>query len=192
MFERIVTMIDKSFTSADPHSLSSDLGNLDILGLLNTESALTSPEDDPAEVQQLLTVSEKLQTETVESLDVTHLTHLSNVFNTYKEVRNHRRSLDANGMRYLIAMRTFLMYNNIKSSNAQISSADNPTGPRLRYRDMMWALFSESQDLLVQESIAACGGKLTWHIARSLGLFLWLVPHTALVRSHLHHYHLWL
>lgn len=52
---------------------------------------------------------------------------------------------------------------------------------RLRYRDMIWAFHSESQELLLSQSIAACGGKMTWSDARSLGVFLWLRTTESLV-----------
>jgi hypothetical protein len=45
---------------------------------------------------------------------------------------------------------------------------------RLRYRDMIWAFHSESQDLLLKASTAACNGKMTWSDARALGIAIWL------------------
>ena|SRR5258706_435841 len=54
---------------------------------------------------------------------------------------------------------------------------------RLRFRDMIWAFHSESQELLLNASIAACGGKLTWPDARALGIPLWLTSIESLVRE---------
>jgi hypothetical protein len=45
---------------------------------------------------------------------------------------------------------------------------------RLRYRDMIWAFHSESQDLLLNASTAACNGKMCWSDARALGVSIWL------------------
>ena len=45
---------------------------------------------------------------------------------------------------------------------------------RLRYRDMIWAFHSESQDLLLRASVAATGGRMRWRDARALGVFVWL------------------
>jgi hypothetical protein len=45
---------------------------------------------------------------------------------------------------------------------------------RLRYRDMIWAFHSESQELLVGACTAACNGRMTWADARALGLPVWL------------------
>jgi hypothetical protein len=48
---------------------------------------------------------------------------------------------------------------------------------------MIWAFYSESQELLLDASVAACGGKLTWPDARALGVSLWLTSVESLVRE---------
>jgi len=53
---------------------------------------------------------------------------------------------------------------------------------RLRYRDMIWAFHSESQDLLLSTSAAACNGKMLWSDARALGVFIWLTSVDTMVR----------
>lgn len=53
---------------------------------------------------------------------------------------------------------------------------------RLRFRDMIWAFHSESQDLLLNASTAACNGKMCWSDARALGVALWLNSIDTLVR----------
>lgn len=45
---------------------------------------------------------------------------------------------------------------------------------RIRYRDMVWAFHSNSQEILLAASITACGGKVLWQDARAMGVFLWL------------------
>jgi len=52
---------------------------------------------------------------------------------------------------------------------------------RLRYRDMIWAFHSESQELLLEASTAACSGKMTWSDARALGVAIWLNSGDSLV-----------
>src|SRR5437016_5597001 len=52
---------------------------------------------------------------------------------------------------------------------------------RLRYRDMIWAFHSESQELLLEASTAACSGKVTWSDARALGIAIWLNSGDSLV-----------
>lgn len=63
---------------------------------------------------------------------------------------------------------------NTPASNGAIS-VSMQRRQRLRYRDMVWAFHSESQDLLLQASVDACeGGKMTWSDAQASGVFLWL------------------
>ncbi len=78
--------------------------------------------------------------------------------------------------------------------NRRLSMPSTPASPgavpmqirrreRLRYRDMIWAFHSESQELLLSASIAACdGGKMCWPDARALGVFIWLHSVDTLVR----------
>lgn len=40
--------------------------------------------------------------------------------------------------------------------------------------DFVWALHSQSQDLLLERCVRLCGTKFVWEDARSLGIFLWL------------------
>ncbi|OBZ78887.1 Regulator of V-ATPase in vacuolar membrane protein 1 [Grifola frondosa] len=99
---------------------------------------------------------------------------------TTVEIEEQRRALDSNGLRYVISMRGFYILNHLASepstpaSNGAIATAQLTRRERLRYRDIIWAFHSESQELLLSTSIAACGGKMCWTDARALGVFLWL------------------
>jgi RAVE protein 1 C terminal len=55
---------------------------------------------------------------------------------------------------------------------------------RLRYRDMIWAFHSESQDILLNASITACNGKMCWSDARALGISIWIGSVETLVRCY--------
>jgi hypothetical protein len=46
---------------------------------------------------------------------------------------------------------------------------------------MVWAFHSESQDLLLSASTAACNGKMCWADARALGVSIWLSSIDAMV-----------
>lgn len=72
-------------------------------------------------------------------------------------------------MRYLVAMRTFAL-------------TANETRQNLHFRDVLWAFHSQTQEILLQASIEACGDKMTWKQARSFGVFQWLRGHEQLVR----------
>jgi hypothetical protein len=76
-------------------------------------------------------------------------------------------------------MRSFYILN--RRASAPNSRASNGVIPRqtgrrerLRYRDMIWAFFSESQEILLQACINASSGKMCWSDARALGIAVWL------------------
>jgi hypothetical protein len=101
------------------------------------------------------------------------------IFLSLFQIDEQRRALDSNGLRYLISMRSFYILNN--RASAPSSPESNNTFPRktgrrerIRYRDMIWAFHSESQELLLNASIGACNGKMCWSDARALGVPVWL------------------
>ncbi|OSD03553.1 hypothetical protein PYCCODRAFT_1476945 [Trametes coccinea BRFM310] len=133
----------------------------------------------------------------LEEKPIPHLTPSENasllvLIQTALEIEEHRRALDSNGLRYLISLRSFYILNRRASEPNTPSSAPNGPTPvrqlkrreRLRYRDMIWAFHSDSQELLLSTSMAACGGKMCWADARALGVFTWLRS-TESMRAHM-------
>ncbi|KAF9076123.1 RAVE protein 1 C terminal-domain-containing protein [Rhodocollybia butyracea] len=143
--------------------------------------------DGPQETNEDEGFCRPLVTKLIESLESQPLPHLTPnecaslivLIQTTLEIDEQRRSLDSNGLRYLISMRSFYIVNDRaskpSSSDSPNSSARN-TGKRerLRYRDMVWAFHSESQDILLGASSAACNNKMCWFDARALGISIWL------------------
>jgi hypothetical protein len=85
-------------------------------------------------------------------------------------------------------MRSFYILNKRASEPGSLESrgaVGRRTGwrARLRYRDIIWAFHSETQELLLPASLAACQGKMTWSDARALGVFLWLNSIESMVRN---------
>lgn len=85
-------------------------------------------------------------------------------------------------------MRSFYIIN--RRASAVHGATTNGSAPnqsarraRLRFRDMVWAFHSESQELLLSASTAACDGKMTWSDAKALGISLWLNSSEKLVSS---------
>lgn len=111
------------------------------------------------------------------------------------KIQEQERALDANGLRYLISMRSFYILNkrasepntpssghsSVNGANGAVSETRLQRRERLRYRDMVWAFHSESQDLLLSTSTSACGGKMGWADARALGVFIWMRAGDAMV-----------
>ncbi|CAG8616565.1 5229_t:CDS:10, partial [Paraglomus brasilianum] len=112
-------------------------------------------------------LSEHLKKVSLPDLSNIEQAQLLALVNTIMQVESQKRSLDENGVRYVIFMRRYHYLN-----RASLSGVPRESG--LSYRDMSWALHSESQDLLIEYSIAASGGKFLWKDARNHGIFLWL------------------
>lgn len=87
-------------------------------------------------------------------------------------------------------MRSFYILNARASPDNQSRPGFNITMPsrpikreRLRFRDMIWAYHSESQEILLSASVAASGGKMVWADAKALGVFLWLNNLESMVKT---------
>ena len=96
------------------------------------------------------------------------------------QVDEQRRSLDSNGLRYCISMDSFYLLNRRLDTPQDTPGAQAIRArqlghrDRIRYRDIVWAFHSQSQEILLSNSASACGGKMMWSDARALGIFLWL------------------
>ncbi|THV05992.1 hypothetical protein K435DRAFT_834441 [Dendrothele bispora CBS 962.96] len=150
--------------------------------LFNVPSSQNDDEEDGFGRPLVEKLLDTLETEHLPHLTPNEQAHLSVLIQTTLEVDEQRRALDANGLRYLISMRSFYILNRRVSSPSSPSSNSNSNSipqktsrrERLRYRDMIWAFHSESQDLLLNASSAACNGKMCWVDARALGVPIWL------------------
>ncbi|KAJ3055772.1 regulator of (H+)-ATPase in vacuolar membrane [Rhizophlyctis rosea] len=109
---------------------------------------------------------------------------LVSLIDTILEVESQKRSLDENGVRYLIFLRMFVFSQ--KTFPSQLRSEG------LTSRDTAWGFFSESQvsskrinmysesnshgsqDILLDACHSAFHNKLVWRDARSLGMGLWV------------------
>ncbi|KAH9897985.1 WD repeat-containing protein [Cubamyces lactineus] len=133
----------------------------------------------PSVVQKLL---DRLEEKPVPHLTPNENASLLVLIQTSLEIEEHRRALDSNGLRYLISMRSFYILNRRASepNTPSSPSTGSPAIPqlkrreRLRYRDMIWAFHSDSQEVLLSASVAACNGKMCWADARALGVFIWM------------------
>ncbi|KZT57808.1 hypothetical protein CALCODRAFT_265994 [Calocera cornea HHB12733] len=110
------------------------------------------------------------------ALTINEEEHLEALIETTLEIDEQRRALDANGIRYLISIRSFYILNRKSKESPNVFEQEPviEARSRIRYRDMVWAYHSDTQELLLQGCSQACNNKMTWDEARALGIFLWI------------------
>ncbi|KAG9283992.1 hypothetical protein G9A89_005499 [Geosiphon pyriformis] len=161
-FDKLFNELEQSITSSPKHTRYRIL--------FDSES-----EDDGPTQEEIFDFNHKMAEFLSEQLTRVSLPDLSSIeqaqllalVHTIIQVEGQKRSLDQNGVRYVIFMRRYHYLN-------RSVIASTLRAPGLSYRDMTWAMHSESQDLLLEYSIAASGGKFLWKDARIHGVFLWL------------------
>ncbi|GAA5841848.1 hypothetical protein JCM11251_005402 [Rhodosporidiobolus azoricus] len=161
----------------------------DVFAALTTSSSRIGESSRPTFTEEDLgRLLSALRKQSLKGLTKLEHEHLAVLAQTVLETQARKSSLDENGLRFLVSLRSFYLYHSATVSPAALSStAATLNGPlvsqRLKYRDMVWAFHSDSQDLLLEEATKACGGKLTWEKARILGLGLWLKSPEVLART---------
>lgn len=176
----------EKFLEDESESRASKIVQRKLFNLFVTNS-LDGPEEEQGFSRPLVeNLLEALETNPLPHLTPNEHAHLLVLIQATLEIDEQRRALDANGLRYLISMRSFYILN--QRATSPTSPASPPSQPttngtiprstgfreRLRYRDMVWAFHSESQELLVGACVNACKGKMTWADARALGVPIWL------------------
>jgi hypothetical protein len=112
------------------------------------------------------------------------------------QIDDLQRSLDVNGLRYLISLRFHINWRSRPSPTPSAApSILDATAPaekgcaghrhgRLSFRNVVWAYHSQSQEILLNAATEACDErKMRWADAKALGVFLWLRSYESLVRS---------
>lgn len=74
--------------------------------------------------------------------------------------------MDENGARF-----TALLENHFHLNKAL---TEDQRQAELKSQDFIWALHSQSQDLLLERCVRLCEKRFVWEDAKSLGIFLWL------------------
>lgn len=77
--------------------------------------------------------------------------------------------MDENALRYLVFFRQHM-----------IRKRQNPAGISVRWREMVWAYHSGSQEILVDLVSRQFNGRMLWEHARESGMFMWMTDITAL------------
>ncbi|ODO01962.1 WD-repeat protein [Cryptococcus wingfieldii CBS 7118] len=119
-------------------------------------------------------------------LDDATKSFLATVAQVTLEVKRQRRSLDICGMRYLTSIRMSVNWDRIHKTSGNVTppsgtglgqnlGASGKGASHLSFRNIVWAMHSESQDILMEAATQCCSnGKMVWKDAKKFGVFLWL------------------
>lgn len=150
----------------------------------NTLFNTSEPKDEEEERFSRKNVSKlilELKNSRLPHLSSSEQAHLQSLVEATLEVDEQRRSLDSNGLRYVSSMWSFYALNRIATTPPSSTGVSNAMSikhgkrERLRYRDMIWGFYSESQDIIMNEAARSCqDGKMLWSDARALGVPIWL------------------
>ncbi|KAG8894694.1 regulator of (H+)-ATPase in vacuolar membrane, partial [Tulasnella sp. 408] len=166
-----------------PSSTSATKRSLDASALFSHHNQPDSDIEDMFSRELVDRLVRSLEDHPLPHLTPSEMEHLIVLIQTTIEIDEQSRSLDANGVRYLISMRSFFIINRrVTEEGGGAASPGSKSNKgvlapfvreRIRYRDIVWAFHSETQEILLSASTAACGGKMLWLDARALGVFLW-------------------
>lgn len=98
------------------------------------------------------------------------------------KIDEQSRALDLNGLRYLISLRFYVLWRQRSPASGSLTPASHESPrslthqhERISFRNVVWALHSESQEILLAEATSASSkGKMLWQDAKALGVFLWM------------------
>ena len=143
----------------------------DILRLCGNQGTDNNPKEalpeEAFELDRAIQLLDRLETLHIEQLRGKSVEELRTVIETLCSLGRHRESLDKFGVRY-----SFL---------SQILNQDNRFLSNLRWREIVFASHSTSQEILVNQITESLpDSRLTWATASQSGMFLWLTDPVAL------------
>ncbi|KAL9106898.1 MAG: hypothetical protein Q9227_008146 [Pyrenula ochraceoflavens] len=120
-------------------------------------------------------LNENLAKMTLPQLSSQEQFHLADIVECVALVAKHSRSMDTNAAKYLLFFRQHML---------RRTSAPPSQRVTISWREIVWALHSGSQDILLDLVSRQFQSKMFWEQAREAGVFLWLSDVNA-VRSQL-------
>ena len=112
----------------------------------------------------------RLPTASLRELSTSEQQSLKRIAQVVHEVDQQQKSLDESGVRYLVALRDFAACNGLSDDKASPSALEG----RVKYRDIVWAFHSDTQEILIRHIESLFHQKGAWSAARATGLLLWI------------------
>ncbi|ERF76244.1 hypothetical protein EPUS_04321 [Endocarpon pusillum Z07020] len=131
-----------------------------------------SIEEDPQVVDENVAASltENLVKVTLPQISHHEQFYLADIVECVAAVEKHRRSMDENAARFLLFFRQHMLRRG-RSPDALLG---------VSWREITWAFYSGSQDILIDLVSRSFHGKMLWEHARESGMFMWITDSTAL------------
>ena len=119
-------------------------------------------------------LNENLSRVTLPQLSSQEQFRLADTVECIATVEKHRRAMDDNAARYLLFFRQHMLRRAQGVANKDMVS----------WREIVWAFYSESQDILSDLVSRQFNSKMTWKSAKESGIFMWLSDTNAIVSKH--------
>ncbi|KAI5367228.1 Putative RAVE complex protein Rav1 [Septoria linicola] len=156
---------------------------------LETIFAHTDSQESRLDAGTVTAFKEQLQEKQLPRLSRHEQQRLGHVVDTLLYIRDHVKGLDTNALYYLFAWKLQLTmhYNGTGSDDGATPVDDAVAGdgvfvPEMSWREITIAYHSASQQPLLDILILHYDNKLTWDIARRLGIMSWLTDREALAQ----------
>ena len=128
-------------------------------------------QDDSLTESVAASLNEQLSIISIPHLSSREQIHLANIVECVAVVEKHTRSMDENASRFLLFFRQYMLR---KSQHA-------PNLADISWREITWALHSNSQDILVDLVSRHFHGRMGWQQVRECGMLMWLKDISAVV-----------
>ena len=128
-------------------------------------------EDQDFNEQNALTLNERLANIELPNITRIEQLQLAESITCLAATHKLRRAVDDNGKRHYFCFR-----------QRAVRSRHEPQEHRIPWREIAWAVHSNSQDILVDHVVRQYQGKFGWEQASDCGMLLWLTDRNALVR----------
>ena len=138
-------------------------------------SAEQCPPQDDSETSSgdsILHLMERLSEIEVPFLSQTEQTHLKSIVSALGLIEKQQESTDNCGLRFLAS---FQQYHSNVEAGRHVRS-------QLSYKDVNWAFYSGSQEILTDVVSRKHNGRMLWRDSKESGMFMWLKDTEALVR----------
>ncbi|EEH44592.2 uncharacterized protein PADG_00881 [Paracoccidioides brasiliensis Pb18] len=139
---------------------------------MNSRYADFTTDDEASVVDETLarSLNENLMRVALPQLTSTEQFRVVDIIECVATVDKYRRSMDDNAARYILFFRQHMLR----------KSQGLPEQPSISWREIVWALHSDSHEILTDLVSRQYHSKMLWEHARESGLFMWITDLNAL------------